>query len=572
MFGLVHKYKIGLLSSAAQAVAGLPAGAVGVWYMDQYQATPTPYVPNAASKIAVSQNLMRAPRRLFSSMYYSGNGGPVAVDGVGPGPDGSAGSASSLVATGSFNFEPNGGITLAAGVYTLAVSAKRNTTTDQQFGLQYYGVASSPTMTATSAWQRFSWTTTLGAGGVLPCIAWAAAMNIQICDFTLYAGAVDLGEPALAAHLYLGLNSSEVPAYSGASLDFSSGPKVGLIQMLQSETMPAVTAISFAKKIGSGNSFAPFLSKLQSYTEFTALVNQNGWPDFFYGGQNVDGNAFSTPSGWHMITSIYNGTNIQVWVDDIKVIDLPRSPSAVNLADLVVGILNGGGNQFATDYSYAALALYDRALSAKEVRQAYNVLSARMTKNSNPPALVSKFVVAEGDSITAAVYFNSHVKVYGAANSSTVTTVDYASSGAVIGTLAPRAGTIDSLIRPHIGRKNILTVLIGHNDLNNVANLSQFLIDFAAYCDARRAAGYTVGIGTILTSDPVGFNAARATANTTLRSWVGVHCDFIIDFDTTVMGVDGNASDTSLFVDGTHPTQAGQNILAAKYTTVVNAI
>lgn len=114
------------------------------------------------------------------------------------------------------------------------------------------------------------------------------------------------------------------------------------------------------------------------------------------------------------------------------------------------------------------------------------------------------------------------------------------------------------------------TILIGRNDeLDN-----PWLVDLAAYCDEMRAWGYYIGLCTVLPSDQSGYNTKRNVVNDEIRLWTtggsivpGVHADFIIDFaaDAT-MGPDAAASDTGLYYDGTHPTDAGHIVLQDVFT------
>ena len=108
-----------------------------------------------------------------------------------------------------------------------------------------------------------------------------------------------------------------------------------------------------------------------------------------------------------------------------------------------------------------------------------------------------------------------------------------------------------------------------------------FLSDYAAYCDARRAAGWKVAVVTILprisdVSDS--FNSRRSTINAAIATWVGVHCDAIVDFaaDPT-MGPNSAANGVSTYnatyyADGVHPTNAGHVILETVYRAVINSL
>ena len=99
-----------------------------------------------------------------------------------------------------------------------------------------------------------------------------------------------------------------------------------------------------------------------------------------------------------------------------------------------------------------------------------------------------------------------------------------------------------------------------------------FLPHLAAYCDARRAAGWKVvvatQIGEYLTSDSTNypkFVTWRTTYDPTVRTWVGTHCDAVCDFaaDAT-MGPFTAANDNqgTLYLDVVHPSVNGQNLLA----------
>ena len=180
---------------------------------------------------------------------------------------------------------------------------------------------------------------------------------------------------------------------------------------------------------------------------------------------------------------------------------------------------------------------------------------------------------AEGDSITSAPAIGSYAHKYGVNASTTTFGSVRAVSGSTIADLVSRASAVDAIIPPALaGRKPILSVLIGRNDLLTLGT-STWLTNLAAYLDARRSAGWTVALGTILPATAGGFNVARNTANATLSTWVGTHCDAIIDFAANAtMGPDAAASNATYYSDGTHPTAAGQVILETVARTVLNSL
>lgn len=192
-------------------------------------------------------------------------------------------------------------------------------------------------------------------------------------------------------------------------------------------------------------------------------------------------------------------------------------------------------------------------------------------------------VVLEGDSITANT--GSYARLYATTKLANYSTYNQAHSSSNINTGADpnfnitlRGPTADTILSATIP-KSIITVLAGFNDYTNSVSTSSFLTSMANYCDARKLiTGCKVGVCTILpsTTPTVGgtsFSSWRSTVNTTMRTWVGSHIDFVVDFaaDAT-MGPDASASDTNLYSDGIHPTTLGEQNLEAIYRPVVNAL
>lgn len=119
---------------------------------------------------------------------------------------------------------------------------------------------------------------------------------------------------------------------------------------------------------------------------------------------------------------------------------------------------------------------------------------------------------------------------------------------------------------------NILFVQAGQNDLVST-DASAWLAAFSAYLakfrEAIDASGKLVQLG-ICTHNPrndVAFNANRAIADPAMRLFPSQgKCDFIVDWaaDPT-WGPDSAAANQILYPDGTHPSQAGQSNMEAKF-------
>lgn len=188
--------------------------------------------------------------------------------------------------------------------------------------------------------------------------------------------------------------------------------------------------------------------------------------------------------------------------------------------------------------------------------------------------------VAVGDSITdsargaTATGGGYALASYNLANPVIATFNNQALSGNSVEGLISEAAIVDALLQP--GQANILSVFIGANNHPDTG----WLNTLAGYCDARRAAGWYVLLGTLLPQTASGtFNAARATANPELRLWTasgsvvpGKHADRIFDFAADpIMGVDATASNAAYFPDGLHPSFIGQARMRDIFWPVLDA-
>ncbi|MCK1641922.1 SGNH/GDSL hydrolase family protein [Bradyrhizobium sp. 157] len=188
--------------------------------------------------------------------------------------------------------------------------------------------------------------------------------------------------------------------------------------------------------------------------------------------------------------------------------------------------------------------------------------------------------VAEGDSITDSQQGNTAVGK-GYANAAAVLAnpalarpfTNMAVSGGAMGELNGRAAAVDALLQS--GEANILSIFIGANTDAGAT----FLTQLAAYCDARRSAGWHVLLGTLLPRINSTFNTNRAVANPEIRSWItngsivaGKHAGGIFDFAADpVIGPDAAASNTTYFSDGLHPTLTAQVRMRNVFWPVLDA-
>ena len=564
------------------------SGALAIWYMDEYTATPRPRIPNALAT-ASPTNLLMTPRRLFSnSAINSWTPRASFTDSGQPGPDGTN-DASVFAPAANFSGGANGSITVTAGNYTVACRAKRNTGSDQLFKMQVSGggVNTSATKTATGTWQWFTHPVTLTAGAkdIFPMISndGATGVNVLTMDWMLLPGTVTLDadlEAAALASLQADMYLSNA-TYSGGVVDLAASTRAMVAQFPDTKTLTSFTAFAVVSKTAAGSSYQSFLNNLQDYTKFSAMLEEGGYTNGYFATASLGTSKRQVTllnQGYHMLTFRYDDSVMSYFIDDCKIDQKTVSTGNATVQDLVSGLLNAASLYMGGKLA-GAMAIYNRALSDAEVRTAYGVQKRRAAL-SGITMTSAAFIAADGDSITeaAAGYFY----LYLPNASPMVQGRNYAVSGAGLAEVQSRAATIDAMLPPSpTAGKYILTLFVGAN-LPVGSDMATFLTDYAAYCSARKSAGWKVAVCTILprisdVSDS--FNTRRHTINTAIAGWVTAgYCDAVIDFAADPsMGIDAAANgtgtwDATYYSDGAHPTTAGQALLETIYRPVVNGM
>ena len=149
----------------------------------------------------------------------------------------------------------------------------------------------------------------------------------------------------------------------------------------------------------------------------------------------------------------------------------------------------------------------------------------------------------------------------------------FATDGAGLSDMIARQSLVIAAFRDG---PNILFVQAGQSDLVSIdaaAWLAEFSAYLATFREAIQASGKLVRLG-VCTHNPrndVAFNANRAIADPALRLFPSHGtCDFIVDWAVDpIWGPDSAAANQTLYPDGTHPSQAGQNNMEAKYFRLV---
>ncbi len=566
----------------APQASELPAAAVGVWYSDEWSATPL-YVPNSISEEVAPNNLLSAPRRLFADGAFYVASDCTVVDAAALAPD--ASNDASTVVWGSIDgFIILAGLgALPANTYTLACWVKSTSGSPVQIRMGVNG--SMATKTATTSWARITTTFTqasLGAANLIlvRALDTATPASLAIIDAALFVGTEDLGSDVLAGHMRLGITAFDSgPSYSSGSLDLSAGRS--LVQFAEEIDLSNFTAIAVTYKTGVSAIVNGFLSKAQDYTEFTPTCDANGSAFFQFGGANPITTSrglwsFASGGGWHAKTVRYGGGEASMWLDDIKALKAASSGLSAAAADFFTGsIVNQQGK-----HAFNSMALWDRTLTDEEVRTAVAVLTARAALSSLT-IFTERFLCAIGDSITfgSGASNGSYAYLFGPHSSPVCYGAGLGVPGSTLADLISRAAETDALIPPEKnGRIFILVVLIGTNNLPGYpGGNAQFAEDVGDFILDRKTERWDeVLLCTIPPSTAVGFNPARNTVNAIWNGdgWAAAHgVSAIVDFaaDATI-GTDAAASDPSLYPDGTHPSNTAQAAMELVFRAVMNAL
>lgn len=593
--GEAQQMTLNFVEDSIGAIAVPSDGLVGMWVMDDRATSPSPLIPNRVSTLPVSKNLFRPSRRMFeeNSLWAKTNTTP--TDDYAAGPDGLI-DASRIVGTGNWKmvaFYPNP--IFPAGTYTIACSVKRNASSDQPFGFTKDGGSTRSAKTATSSWKRFSYSFTLGSTtepnklGICSSDGSTGA-DILIRDLELYKGSRDYGPARPDGHIYI----DNVNAFAGTYSAGVQSPAIGIVQFPTALDLSTFTA-QYCVSVITGGAYNAVLADAQDFTNF-AVVSEgsNGPMDIVsansssIGNKNSTGQVFQTRpglwnlqgTGYHVLTYRYDGTALELWLDDVRMFHHERTLTR-SVRDFLFGSILYGAGASQNNYS-GFTALWDRALTDAELRQS---VAAQASQNSTVGVAVTgdtddRIYVAEGDSISGGNGPECYPFLYGAHDSPAVIGTVWAVGGSSLANLVTRAPLVDAVIPPNKnGRTFLLSVLIGANDLaaypgaSDAAAASAYASALAAYCDARRAAGFKVVVCTILPRTNATHNTRRALVNAQIVTWAGTHADAICDFaaDAT-MGPDAAASNTTYYSDGLHPTVTGYGLLEAIIRPALNGL
>lgn len=554
----------------------MPSGAVGLWDGDDYVSANN-RIPNSVSVVAASTRLNRFHRRYFAQVPW-GRSLVTAVDSVIAGPDGLTEASSLSCASGSWYC--NASVTQSfgtqpAGQYTLSVWVKRNAGTDQTFKIGL-GSAVSGVLTATSAWQQFTLTTTQGSSFNTCWILSNAnaAAELYVVDMEVFAGASAGAAAVDAGHLYL----SPAVTMTGSAINFVAANTNGAIHFPSNlPDSTRMTIVGMVRKTAASSGFVPILAKFNTANDYLTYsgspeYNANG-PNQHWGGTGIGLPALTATSyallnkGWHSFAYTVGPGIKEFWIDGARFVGDATASGSVTLRDFLMATINTGA--YGQGFQFRSIAAWNRLLSDAEIQMASSILFSQTAVAKTAINLLC----AEGDSITtgATLYWGKYLPNIDPTKK--VLSVNQAAGGNTMAlNVGPRGPNLLKMAQPAGSVNQTIATLLMTNGLTSDTAL--FLSEIRAWADPLRAAGIKVAIATLTPRTDVNYNTYRNTVNPIIRTWPGLgYCDAVIDFaaDST-MGTDAAASDTALYPDGGHPSDAGQVILETVYRPVINGM
>lgn len=593
------------------------AALMGWWQADEYVASPRRVIPNKATTVPTSKNLLPFGRRMFDLGAILLLTGAVTPN-FAAGPDGKVYAAR---VTGS---SPSGqipSVALPAGTYTFRGWYKSNTGSPQT--VQFGNAASIASGTATTAGAVLTQTFTLGSPTTinLYLFAMSGTTDVLVDDVALYPGSADLGAEALGGHLYpiTPSHSGVDPAIAGGVIDLSSGG--AMVAQFDTKTLTAFTAIRLGRRVTAGAvggpNFDSWLSDFRSGSNFAACSESNasgpapGVSGFFagtampqYSQAGIAPPTFSPERLWdapdpamNVMAFMYDGNVASMWLDGQMWYSQVVGALSATIGDLCAGWL-GGSPSFASAHTLSSMMLYSRALTPAEMDATTQYLKFRAQSKSSLTTGCNFNLCVEGDSLTTGGSGPAIVAPYSSLYVESANPLVHGVHKAIGGSqLLGTAGSnslqarlaSDALMIPanKRGRLYGYTYLVGPNDYAAAGTFSDdptaFAAAYGAWAQTVKAAGFDrVAVGTICPNTLTGYgtfgtgNAWRNAVNAIIRGsgWAASFgIDAIFDFaaDPTV-GPDAAASDVTLYPDGHHPSDLAISHLVPIYAAAVNSM
>lgn len=491
--------------------------------------------------------------------------------------------------------------TLSAAQYTFSLYAKSNTGSTQKIRLAYHntgGDVFSSDLSVTTSWQQLSFTST-SATTITQVFMPYNDVAQDALDILIYGPKIEAGASATAyvpadgflqMGNYLAIDSLDPTRSTTTGINNTSG-KIAVGTFSTPQVLSGGTIYAVARWSGgvTAQAYYEIVTEHWASQQFVLAGQQNNNPTTFnFGGTSVTSQAgMQNDSQWHLITGSYNGTTARLFIDNMEIGSATASGLTQTIRQLVIGATPDELTSWLGDIAY--ISIYNNGHSDQQRANQWiaiqNLMSHRGITINNPAN--SRFWIAEGDSITD--YTNlgrqSYFFLTTRGTALTVQGRDFALSGSkIIGTvssLTTRAASVDAQYDPN-RKANILSVMIGANDLDGIITPATYVSRLETYCAARRAVGWTVVVSTISPQKNPGsanpnFIADRNAANALILAEPGftngTYANAIADVasDATV-GCDTCGNNATYYPDGLHPSAAATVLFAPYFIAAIQSV
>ena len=574
------------LPSQASGAAGFPeSGRVALWLTRNVDAGGS-YISNTWAETEHDGDLLKGAGHLGGStasgvQNWTTTNATITAGSVGP--DGKT-SAARVTVSAANGMALSSGQLIPAGTYTLVVPIKSNTGASQSVKIGQNSTLT--THTVTTSWAEYTAVFTLasGSGGLIPIRdGGAGTMDVLIGRPRLFSGDVSGAVPAvqpLAGHLTKGLNGA--PTLDGSAKYWSLASDQHFLPQFDDGidfSTGAATHFHIAKRTSNPSGIAALFGLRENASRHMFGLRGSGrlcHGDGFAQTLCLDGILLAN-SGWQIIGVVVdpaaNERRFYVGRQLVEVISGIGSNTSTTDRDFTIG-LTSGGNSITADWMGGGL--YNRALSATEWSQLVTSCEAEIVAHNQTAGTVHRFALVDGDSLV-----NDHAgnaKYYaGYANALVATPTLWAN-------LAVPGDNIEDVDSRRAARARFLTDAANRDcvlmfSATNDVEVSGYPTTYASVgqqiVDGALADGFTHVVPCTLTPKTAvaspGYNAARATANTSIRAFTGIAavCDFAAD---SRFGDDADASNAALYSDGVHATDLCKGYMGEVAASTLNGI
>ena len=592
-------------------VAGVPAGAIGLWYADQANTSAVrQYIPNELLKASIPAptwvNETPKPRTNWTLSSV------VQTTGVLDSKGGHNGLR--LVGTGSWSVRDDVFINFKAMQYTVVLIAKSNSGQLVQARLNFGSVAGGTLVNIHVGISRQVHTATKTAGLDNPfnlSSSFGSDVDITIERWFVYEGADpfpgSINPEQYGGHLLFGGTSAytQLPTVAAKEVDINSASKLGQMLFDSFRNLTSFTAFATVNKVAAtpnGINTIYAATSSNTYGDMDLSADYSNGTGFYFGAPAFGPIGYRQPfdPGVNTLFELLNkGYNVLVWkydavthtgsfwVNDVLIAgDITTRTGIPDFQGLLFNF-----NNPRSSVKWNSGAFYPTALSRTNIEILVSTLRAKATANGLTLDTTSNFVYFEGDSNTigavgSAPGGQSWPYLYKPNAANPFYGADFSMNGGKLADMVARAPLVNGAVPTNkAGRKFILAGMIGTNDasVQYTSDAATYSANLLSYWAAAKAAGWTtIGIpilprtdANVAASPP--FETWRTTINNNLVAAVGNQLDACLNpASVPLLFATGASNNTTYFLpDKVHLTvgtgTTGQALLEAAIRPIINS-